>query len=330
METRLGSQAWTSAKTMETRYSSTDVPNYNRAIVYDSITGLDSLDIYIRVGTGSTFASLSLVDINITNPVTIDTTQICTGSNLTLTSALSSTSYQWQQQTGNGYNNLSGQTAQTLSLTNIQASSLYRCKIGNDTSQVFFVSLIVTTTPTIEIKGPIDLRQSTATQLTATVTHEGSSPLYQWMDSTSTYTWTNISGATTAALVYTPAKTGDKVLCKLTSNAACLSSAIAFSTPLTFTVQVITAVDAEPVSKYGIRLYPNPVSSVLALGPLKPTDGWLSLEIRNMDGKQLYTTTQIKNQTSISIPVNNLESGIYVVVLRGTNAKVATIKFVKM
>ncbi|MVT41677.1 T9SS type A sorting domain-containing protein [Chitinophaga oryziterrae] len=418
METRLGSQAWTSAKTMETRYSSTDTPDYNRAIVYDSITGLDSLDIYMRVGTGSTFTSLSLVDINIINPVTIDTTQVCAGSDLTLSSALSSTSYQWQQNTGNGYTDISGQTAQSLSLTNIQAASLYRCKIGNDTSQVFFVTLTINTppavsisttdptgcygtsfvftaktenggntlvyqwlvdgiaaginsstfsgiltdrstvqvkltstntcntqtatsniitvyvdsivTPTIVIKGPVVLPMSTASQLTATVTHEGTSPLYQWMDSTSNHTWTNISGATTTALSYLPAKTGDKVLCKLTSNAGCLSSDIAFSTPLTFTVQLITAVDPVPASEYGIRLYPNPVSSVLTLAPLKPTDSWSSLEIRSVDGKLLYISTQIKNQTSINIPVSNLENGVYIVVLRGTNAKLATIKFVKI
>ncbi|SEW36209.1 Por secretion system C-terminal sorting domain-containing protein [Chitinophaga sp. YR573] len=418
METRLGSQAWISAKTMETRYSSADTPDYNRAIVYDSITGLDSLDIYMRPGTGSTFTSLSLVDINIINPVTIDTTEVCAGSNLTLSSTLTGTSYQWQQYTGSGYTNISGQTTHTLSLTNIQASSLYRCKTGTDTSQVFFVTLIVNTTPavsisttdstgcygnsfvftanvenagnslvyqwlvdgvaagtnsstfsgiltdrstvqvrltssntcitqtvtsniitvyvdsivtpTIVIKGPIDLPMSTATQLTATVTHEGTSPLYQWMDSTSTHTWTNISNATTATLSYLPAYTGDKVLCRLTSNAGCLSSATVFSTPLTFTVQLVTAVDPEPAAKYGIRLYPNPVSSVLALAPLKPTDGWASLEIRSVGGKLIYTTTQIKNQTSMSIPVSNLENGVYVVVLRGTNAKVATIKFVKM
>jgi hypothetical protein len=93
---------------------------------------------------------------------------------------------------------------------------------------------------------------------------------------------------------------------------------------------LITAVDPEPASRYGIRLYPNPVSSVLTLAPLKPTDGWSSLEIRNVEGKLVYSTTQIKNQTSMSIPVNNLENGVYIVVLRGKNAKVATIKFVKM
>jgi len=418
METRLAGQAWTSARTMETRYSSADIPDYNRAIVYDGITGSDSLDIYMRVGTGSTFTSLSLVDINIINPVTIDTTQVCAGSDLTLRSALSSTIYQWQQHTGSGYTDISGETTQTLSLTNIQAASLYRCKIGNDTSQVFFVTLIVNTpptvaisttdttgcygtsfvftakttnggnnlayqwlvdgitaginsstfsgiltdhstvrvkltssntcitqtaasniitvyvdtivTPTIVIKGLAVLPMSATTLLTANVTHEGTSPLYQWMDSTGNHTWINISGATTAALSYSPAKTGDKVLCKLTSNAGCISNASVFSAPLTFTVQLITAVDPMPASEYGIRLYPNPVSSVLSLAPLKPTDGWSSVEIRSVEGKLLYTSTQIKNQTSSSISVSNLENGVYIVVLRGTHAKVATIRFVKM
>jgi lysophospholipase L1-like esterase len=414
METRLGSQAWTSAKTMETRYASTETPDYDRAIVYDSITGIDSLDIYMRPGTGSTFTSLSLVDINITNPVTVDTITVCSGSNLTLNSALSSSSYQWQQNSGNGFVNLADKTADALSLTNIQSSALYRCKIGNDSSQVFFVSLIVNPVPvvsisttsatgctgtsfvftanamnatdyqwmvngvtagansptfagllsdgaTVQVKvsspqntcatltavsnvitvqvqdilspaivitGTVSLPQSTATQLTATVTNEGSAPLYQWMDSTSKHTWTNVS--TVASLSYTPAKTGDKILCKLTSNATCLSSAIAFSTPLTFTVQVITAVDPDPVSKYGIRLYPNPVSSMVVLEPLKPADNWTLLEIRSIDGKLYYTTTRIKNQTSISVPVSNLENGVYIVVLRGRNAKLATIKFLKI
>lgn len=420
LETRLGSQTWTNAKTVETRYTTSDVPNYDRAIIYDSISGIDSLDIYMRVGTGSTFASLSLLDINMTNNLTIDTLPLCEGTSVSLTSKLTSTSYQWQLDAGKGYSDIANATSRTFSLNNILIASSgyhYRCKLVNDTSQVYYIivrssptpSLAITTpaftgctgqsftftatakggdslsyqwlvnniatsvsnpftttqltngatiqavvtsystcgnktassniitvaldntvTPTITISGTLTVPQATNVKMHAVATYTGTGPLYQWMDSTSTHAWRNITDGTDTVLSYIAGKTGDRIRCKLISNAGCTSAPIVYSTPLTFTVSLITAVNPDPVSQYGIRLYPNPVSTVLKLEPLKITDKWETLEIRSMDGKQQYLTKGIRNQTNISVPVTQLEGGTYVLVLRSTGGNVATIKFLKL
>jgi hypothetical protein len=149
------------------------------------------------------------------------------------------------------------------------------------------------------------------------------------MDSTSIHTWQDIIAGTDSALAYLPAKTGDRIRCKLTSNANCASTTVVYSSPLTFTVNLITAVNPDPVSQYGIHLYPNPVSTVLTLEPLKIRDKWEMLEIRGIEGKQ-YITKEIKNQTSVSLVITQLESGTYVLVLRSSVGNVATIKFLKL
>lgn len=68
LESRLSTETWSSAKTMNTLYT-TNVPEYNRAITY-TVTGKDSVDIMLRVGGSSTFAHVSVVDITISNPTT--------------------------------------------------------------------------------------------------------------------------------------------------------------------------------------------------------------------------------------------------------------------
>ena len=228
-----------------------------------------------------------------------------------------------------------GNTFTTTQLTNqskIQAIVTSYSSCGNKTaaSNVIKVSLDNMVTPTITISGNVTVRQAGSTTTHVTATHTGTGPLYQWMDSTSLHTWRNITAGTDTILSYIPGKTGDRIRCKLTSNAGCVTTNIVYSEPLTFTVNIITAVDPDPVSEYGIRLYPNPVSTLLTLSPLKVSDKWETLEIRNMDGKQQFTTKGIKNQTSISVPVIQLESGTYILVLRRTDGKVATIRFLKL
>lgn len=63
LETKLGTQTWLDAVNIDTRYSSSDAPNYDNAIVYN-VTGTDQVDINARVGTGSSFAHISLIDID--------------------------------------------------------------------------------------------------------------------------------------------------------------------------------------------------------------------------------------------------------------------------
>lgn len=69
METRLATETWVDAKTFNAVYNSSQTPDYNRAIVYTNITGKDSVDIHMRVGAGSYFAGISVLDITVTDYV---------------------------------------------------------------------------------------------------------------------------------------------------------------------------------------------------------------------------------------------------------------------
>jgi len=241
LETRLAAEDWSAAKSIETRYSTSASPEYDRAINYTGVSGVDSLDIYLRVGTGSTFASLSLVDITFGK---IDTVAVCEGGSVTLTTSNTASAYQWQQNTGSGYVNISGATSATYTLNNALltwSGYRYRCVANNDSSEVHYLLVNSTITPTITISGTTAMVQNTTTTLSATITNGGTSPTYQWMDSTSTHTWAGISNAVNNTLTYTPAKTGDEIRCILTSNlTGCLSTSQVTSNQLTFKVDVIT------------------------------------------------------------------------------------------
>jgi len=110
LEAKLGRDAWTASQKVETRYFVNEAPDYERAIKFDGFTGLDSVDINLRVGAGSTLAHVSLVDIGImgtlpTLPKVIlrDTTTnlstiSLTGTVLTYGAAIST--YEWKQLSG--------------------------------------------------------------------------------------------------------------------------------------------------------------------------------------------------------------------------------------
>jgi lysophospholipase L1-like esterase len=208
----------------------------------------------------------------------------------------------------------------------------FRVKVKNTDAYSNIVSTynsnIIIDTPAIVISGNTNVTQNAVTILSTTVTHEGSAPRYEWMDSTSNHSWQSIVDATRSQLSYTPAKTGDKVMCKLMSNAPYISNDTVYSNVLTFTVKLITAVNPDPVTVYGIKLRPNPVDDFLNISPLKISDNWNMLEIRGLDGRQ-YTAQSIKQKTSVTVPVFELGSGVYILVLKKHDGKAATMKFVK-
>ncbi len=65
VEAKLGTDAWTASKTFDSHYRSTDAPDFNRAIVFSGLTGVDSLDLDLRIASGATFGHVSVVDIGI-------------------------------------------------------------------------------------------------------------------------------------------------------------------------------------------------------------------------------------------------------------------------
>jgi hypothetical protein len=185
-------------------------------------------------------------------------------------------------------------------------------------------------TPTVSISGVTVVNQGQFTTLTANFTHGGSTPGLQWQDSTATHTWANISGATSAGLVYTPAVTGTKVRCVLTSSAACASATIIYSAALVLTVNAPTGVNPVPADNYGIRFSPNPVNSFFTIDRLRLSDQWETMEIISADGRQRVISRNISNQAMVNVYVHNLRNGFYVAILRRRNGEAVYIKFVKL
>lgn len=109
LQAKLGDAAWETAQSADMRYATTGTPDYNRAITFNQIKGLDSVDIILRVGTGSTFAHLSLVDIGVMGTLPIlpqlkltDTTTSLSTMQLTAIPVNNAQviSYQWSQVSG--------------------------------------------------------------------------------------------------------------------------------------------------------------------------------------------------------------------------------------
>lgn len=109
LQAKLGDAAWETSQSADMRYATTGTPDYNRAITFNQIKGLDSVDIVLRVGPGSTFAHLSLVDIGVIGTLPIlpqlklaDTTTLLSTMQLTAVPVNNAqiTSYQWSQVSG--------------------------------------------------------------------------------------------------------------------------------------------------------------------------------------------------------------------------------------
>ena len=191
-------------------------------------------------------------------------------------------------------------------------------------------TVTATTVPSISISGTTTVFVGTTTTLNAAITNGGTTPAYQWQDSVGATGWQNITSANNASFVYTPITNGNKIRCRLTSNATgtCIDVTPVLSNVLTFTVNAVTAV-GNVIRNEGIKLYPNPVVNNLLLSDLKLTDKWQTLEVIQMDGKHRLMTFGIQNKTTATLNVSKLSSGIYIAKLSRTNGRNIYIKFVK-
>lgn len=143
METRLGDETWANAKTMDARYASSATRDYNRAIFYQGITGKDSVDIYLRVAAGSTFSSLSVIDITTGDAPGIPTVEV-----RDTVRTLPSASMQLPGVVAANGNTISGYAWTQLSgpsTTTITNGNTATCTISNLTNGVYTYRLTVNT-----------------------------------------------------------------------------------------------------------------------------------------------------------------------------------------
>lgn len=178
---------------------------------------------------------------------------VCNGNPATFSVVATGTvTYQWQENTGSGFTNLSnggiysGVTTATL---NISAAAvgmngyLYRCIVtssacgGSTTSSIATLTVNPSTGASITISASPsnNICAGTSVTFTATITNGGPTPAYQWKLNGS-----NV-GTNSPTYVNASLNNGDVVMCVLTSSASCVPGPVN-SNSITMTVNPIVPV----------------------------------------------------------------------------------------
>jgi large repetitive protein len=233
------------------------------AIVRNGSTPCNAaLDPFVEHGYITERSNLLLCDLNadskpdlinvspwvlVTKNTVGQTVKGCVGSNLSVPSSLTGSTYQWQQNTGAGFQNISdnanfsGTNSSLLQLNNVAIAlngNKFRCVVDDDTSNVFSASINATLVPAVAItKCPTNVCSgNTSTSFTATPTNGGPSPQFQWQDSSSISGWANIAGANSATLNFNVVTSGTKIRCLMTSGYGCAAPASATSNTVILTI----------------------------------------------------------------------------------------------
>ena len=259
---------------------------------------------------------------------------ICPGGSVTLTAITTNggntLQYQWKkngQNVGPKYQFYDDNTLVNGDVIAVEVTTYAACAGGNvvaSNSVTIQVNPVVT--PSITITGNAIVNKGQVTTLQATAVNAGTAPAYVWEDSTGAHTWAFISSSQT--LQYLPVATGDKIRCRVISNATCAFQGKVISTPITFTVNMPTAINPVPANS-GLQIYPNPATTTLVLDSLKLSDTWTTLEITNMSGSRVITLN-ISNRTKVEVQVGQLSQGMYIAVLRSKNGAAFYYKFFRM
>ena len=259
--------------------------------------------------------------------ITSDVTSVCSGEPVTFTATATNgganPQFEW---TVNG--SVAGTNAATLTINptvnsdvSVQLTSDDPCASPTTAnSNTLSVTVDPQQTSLITIAGNTTVDQGASTNITSSVVNGGTSPSYQWQDSTASHTWANITGATNSSIDYTPQQTGDGLRSILTSTGRCTSSSTATSNALYFTVN--------STSTPRMRLYPNPVRSVLTIENTNQTQ-WVSADILDDNGRKVTTFPNSSSATEVRMDVSMLMSGVYFIRLIDRNGKPEYFKFVK-
>ncbi|MBO9198676.1 MULTISPECIES: FG-GAP-like repeat-containing protein [Niastella] len=267
--------------------------------------------------------------------ISVPSNVICPGANLFFTATPTNTgktaTYQWKRNGQNVGTNIQYYADNTLvngDVISVELTTDYACT-GNNvvvSSAALPIQVLAAQTPSIAISGNTVVNKGQATTLHATAINAGSLPDYRWEDSTQAHTWLFVSS--TPDLQYTPVATGDKVRCKVVSSAVCPTAGNYYSVPLTFTVNIPTAIAPEPVAGQ-FHIYPNPVTTLLTLDSLKLSDTWTTLEITTVSGSRVLTQA-VSGKTRVDVWVERLSKGMYIALLRKKNGEAFYYKFLKM
>eukprot|EP01012_Entosiphon_sulcatum_P053363 TRINITY_DN7343_c0_g1_i3.p1 TRINITY_DN7343_c0_g1~~TRINITY_DN7343_c0_g1_i3.p1 ORF type:complete len:1047 (+),score=101.82 TRINITY_DN7343_c0_g1_i3:287-3142(+) len=191
----------------------------------------------------------AMVTVNIPPAISAQPSNItvCDNGNISFTVGATGTglTYQWQQDPGTGFVNLTnggavtGATAATLNIvavTTAMNNYNYRCVVsGTCTPAVTSNNAVLTVnpmiTPAVSIAASAtSICSGTSVTFTATPTNGGTTPVYVWKRGT-TVVGTNSTTYTAANFL-----NGEVVTCEMTSNAACITVTTVASNTVTMTV----------------------------------------------------------------------------------------------
>lgn len=173
--------------------------------------------------------------------ITTGNQTICAGTSVTFTATPTNggttPTYQWK----NNGTNISGAINATYTSTTLANADAITCVMTSNatcpspttaTSNSIAMTVNPILTPSVSIAASAtNVPEGTSVTFTATPTHGGMTPQYQWQKG-----GVNISGATNATYITTSLANGDIITCVLTSNATCASATTATSNAITMTV----------------------------------------------------------------------------------------------
>jgi len=269
--------------------------------------------------------------------ISASSTTICAGVSVTFTASPtnpgSAPNYQWQV---NGVN--AGTNSPVFTTTSLTNNAQVKVLLTNTTtcnpnstaaSNTITMTVNPIVVPNITIDGPFFVVQGQSNTYVSFTSNSGSTPSFLWEDSTNLHNWQAINNGTQSSLSYTPALTGNKLRCRMTSTANCANPTVVYSPPITFTVNISTGVGSVPAD-FGIQIFPNPVRNKLIIDKLKLNDKWQNATINSIDGKRKLITRSLSNRTSIEIELGQLPAGIYVLALNKKSGEGVKQKFIKL
>lgn len=291
------------------------------------------LDNIVDIGAYEFNGKPAVTIVQTTDPA--NNSVVCAGATMTFKASAvnegTSPVYRWtvnNAPVGTNSNTYSTHTLQDRDQVNVALTSDASCLTGNTAySDTLTVAIAPVDTASIAISGKTKLKEQESSDLQSVVSGAGSTPSYQWQDSTAAHNWMDVVGATDPGYTVTP-PSGEKVRCKVISSSVCPAYPFTMSNVLEFTVTTTTSVTPPTdTATARVRLYPNPVTTTFVIDSLSLADRWLTLEIRNPQGA-LLRQVSIAGKTEVTVSVGDLPGTIFYAVL-DNGRKRKTVIFLK-
>ncbi|SFE61453.1 Por secretion system C-terminal sorting domain-containing protein [Chitinophaga sp. CF118] len=208
----------------------------------------------------------------------------------------------------------------------------------NDTSNIIIMNVHLVTLPVINITAKDSVLVNEPFVITADTSNirPGSSlTVFQSINGSAYSPYRYVYDIDTASLTFTVSNADSvagvkKYFIRLYGYSIDGCTLMAVSDTISVIVSKRTPERASSPDEPSGRLYPNPVTDNLTVNDLDLNDGWVTMEIRSMDGAQNLGVYNIEGKTSLNINIATLNKGFYVAVLKRKTGAPKTIRFIKL